>query len=65
MFVPLVAIDIRYGAEDAPAAYGTAQAFIVGIERVDSAKLAPFWLDGALRMHDQVAARVQGRELVS
>ena len=64
MFVPLVAIDLRYAADEDGTAARRGQAFIVGIERVDSAKLAPFWLDGPLRMHDQVAARGQGPAVV-
>ena len=60
MFVPLVAIDVRY-ASDADGTPGrTGQAYMIGVERVDSAKLAPFWLDGPLRMYDQIAARAQG-----
>ena len=60
MYVPLLAVDIRYGADAAGTQARSGQAFVVGIERVDSAKLAPFWLDGPLKMHDQIAARVQG-----
>ena len=60
MFVPLVAIDVRYVADETGTPGRTGQAFIVGVERVDSAKLAPFWLDGPMRMHDQIAARAQG-----
>lgn len=55
MFVPLVAVNILYttgGIEGQ-----LAQAFAVGVERVDSAKLAPFWLDVPPRTVDQVAAR--------
>ena len=58
MMVPIVALNCRYRIDDTDAQ--TTQAFAVGVERVDSAKLAPFWLDGQPRMHDQVAARVQG-----
>lgn len=55
MFVPVVAVNIVY---DSGAGAGQlAQAFAVGIERVDSAKLAPFWLDAPPRTYDQVAAR--------
>ena len=60
MFVPLLAIDVRYAADGDGTPGRTGQAFVVGVERVDSAKLAPFWLDAPLRMHDHVAARVQG-----
>lgn len=58
MFVPLVAINCLY---QTPAGTGqTGQAFVVGVERVDSPKLAPFWLDQPPRTHDQVAARPHG-----
>ncbi len=55
MFVPVVATNILYATagEDAQ----TARAWVVGIERVDSAKLAPFWLDAPARMFTTVAAR--------
>lgn len=58
MFVPLLALSARY--RDGDAARGMAQAFAVGVERVDSAKLAPFWLDAPARSYDQVAARAHG-----
>lgn len=63
MFVPLLAVDVRYAADAVGTPARTGQAYIVGIERVDSAKLAPFWLDGPLKMHDQIAARPQGPAL--
>ena len=55
MFVPVVATNILYvtAGDDAQAA----RAWVVGIERVDSAKLAPFWLDAPARMYTTVAAR--------
>ena len=55
MFVPVVATNILYATagDDAQAA----RAWVVGIERVDSAKLAPFWLDAPARMYTTVAAR--------
>ncbi len=55
MFVPVVATNILYATvgDDAQ----TARAWVVGIERVDSAKLAPFWLDAPPRMYTTVAAR--------
>lgn len=56
MFVPIVALSIRYDAGNGDEGQ-TAQAFAVGVERADSAKLAPFWLDGSPRTHDAVAAR--------
>lgn len=55
MFVPIVAVNVTYAGDGAAAQ--VAQAFAVGIERVDSAKLAPFWLDTPPRTYDQVAAR--------
>ena len=55
MFVPVVATNILYttAGDDAQ----TARAWVVGIERVDSAKLAPFWLDAPAKMFTTVAAR--------
>ncbi|MBB5716182.1 hypothetical protein FHS94_003042 [Sphingomonas aerophila] len=58
MFVPVVAITGAFIDQGRPRRAG--RAFAVGIERVDSAKLAPIWLDGPPRMHDQVAARPHG-----
>lgn len=58
MFVPIVSVNLLYQTAGQPAQ--TAQAFAVGIERVDSPKLAPLWLDAPARMHDHVAARPQG-----
>lgn len=55
--VPLVVVTIAW--RDAAGAQRTTQAFAVGIERVDSPKLAPVWLDRA-RMYDSVAARPHG-----
>ncbi|WP_174287261.1 hypothetical protein [Sphingomonas bacterium] len=65
MFVPLLAIDVRYAAETAGRLARTAQAFIVGVERADSAKLAPFWIDGPSRMYDRIAARTHGAVIES
>ena len=55
MFVPVVATNILYttAGDDAQ----TARAWVVGIERVDSPKLAPFWLDAPARMFTTIAAR--------
>ena len=64
MFVPLMVVDIRYAADDAATPARAGQAFVIGVERVDSAKLAPFWLDGPSRMHDQIAARAHGGMLI-
>ena len=55
MFVPLVTVNLLYTSNGAPKQ--TARAFAIGVERVDSVKLAPLWLDAAPRMHDAVAAR--------
>ena len=55
MFVPVVATNILYATAGDDAQ--TARAWVVGIERVDSAKLAPFWLDGPAKMYTTVAAR--------
>ena len=64
MFVPIVALVARYRANAATAGQ-TSQAFAVGIERVDSAKLAPLWLDQPARMHTGVAARPHAAVLES
>lgn len=55
MFVPVVAVNALYdaGGGDGQAA----QAFAVGVERVDSAKLAPLWLDQPARMYDALGTR--------
>ncbi|WP_353461400.1 hypothetical protein [Sphingomonas faeni] len=55
MFVPVVATNILYVTAGEGAQ--TARAWVVGIERVDSAKLAPFWLDAPAKMFTTVAAR--------
>lgn len=55
MFVPVVAVNALY---DAGVADGqAAQAFAIGVERVDSAKLAPLWLDQPARMYDALGTR--------
>lgn len=58
LIVPVVAINALYdsGGTDGQ----TAQAFAIGIERVDSAKLAPFWLDQPARMYDGLGIRPYG-----
>ncbi|HXH15478.1 MAG TPA: LPXTG cell wall anchor domain-containing protein [Sphingomonas sp.] len=63
MFVPVVAANLRYvtAGDDAQ----TARAWSIGIERVDSAKLAPFWLDAPARMYTTVAARPHAAEFDS
>ena len=55
MFVPIVAVNILYASGEITGQ--TARAWAIGIERVDSAKLAPFWLDAPARMYDGIAAR--------
>lgn len=61
MLVPLVVLNLQHrdahGVE-----HRTSQSFVLGVERVDSPKLAPFWLD-SVRMIDQVAARSSGATL--
>ncbi|KQM63475.1 hypothetical protein ASE75_12400 [Sphingomonas sp. Leaf17] len=64
MFVPIVALVARYRASTATTGQ-TSQAFAVGIERVDSPKLAPLWLDQPARMHNEVAARPHAAVLES
>lgn len=62
MFVPVVAVNVLY---DAGGIEGqTAQAFAVGVERVDSAKLAPLWLDQPARMFDAIGARAYAAGVV-
>lgn len=56
MFVPVVAVDVRYDLPDG-AQGQTAAAYMIGALRGDSDKLAPFWLDAAPRTLDEVAAR--------
>ena len=58
MFVPLVAVTARWTADATPRR--TTRGFAVGVERVDSAKLGPLWLDLAPRSYDSVAARPHG-----
>ena len=55
MFVPVVAANCRYTSEGKNGQ--AVQSFVVGIERDDAAKLAPFWLDQPAKMYDRVAAR--------
>ena len=58
MVVPVVALNLFY--RDDGRQRQNSQAFAVGVERVDSPKLAPFWLDTPARSFDQVAARPHG-----
>jgi hypothetical protein len=59
MFVPVVAVNLVYDAADGMQGQ-SARAFALGVERVDSAKLAPFWLDQPARMHEQLGVRDYG-----
>jgi len=61
MMVPMVAVvlDWRDGAGE----HRRTQAFAVGVQRVDSPKLAPVWLDQDSRSFDTVAARPHGAVL--
>lgn len=63
MFVPVVATNLRYVTSGDEAQ--TAHAWSIGIERVDSPKLAPFWLDAPPRMYGSVAARPHATEFDS
>lgn len=59
MFVPVVAVNALYRAGEGRDGQ-TTRSFSVGIERVDSPKLAPFWLDQPPRTVTAVAARAHG-----
>lgn len=59
MFVPVLTADVR-DAEGTQVAQG----FAIGAERVDSAKLAPFWFDVPDRAYTAVAAREHGPAVV-
>lgn len=61
IFVPLVAVTAQWLDGDAPRR--TTRGFAVGVERVDSAKLAPLWLDVPPRSYDSVAARPHGEAI--
>jgi hypothetical protein len=51
MFVPVVSVNILYPDGQ------TTRAWAIGIERVDSAKLGPFWLDAPAKMYADIGAR--------
>lgn len=51
MFVPIVSVNLLYPDGQ------TTRAWAIGVERVDSAKLAPFWLDAAPKMYADIGAR--------
>ncbi|WP_375427663.1 hypothetical protein [uncultured Sphingomonas sp.] len=59
MFVPVIALNALYSAAEDLGGQ-TARSFAVGIERADSPKLAPFWLDQPPRTVTEVAARAHG-----
>lgn len=61
MLVPLVVLNLQH-RDARRVEHRTSQSFVLGVERVDSSKLAPFWLD-SVRMIDQVAARSSGATL--
>lgn len=65
IFVPLVVVTAAW--TDPTTARRTTRGFAVGVERADSAKLAPLWLDLPPRSYDAVAARPHGeaRETVT
>ncbi len=62
MFVPVVAVNVLYEAGEVQGQ--TAQAFAVGVERVDSAKLAPLWLEQPARMFDAIGVRAYAAGVV-
>jgi hypothetical protein len=51
MFVPIVSVNVLYPDGQ------TTRAWAIGIERVDSAKLAPFWFDAPPKMYTDIGAR--------
>jgi hypothetical protein len=53
LFVPVLAINLRYEWESGTGQ--TASSFVIGIDRGEGAKLAPFRVDGPPRMHGNVA----------
>jgi len=55
MFVPIVAIDLRYRWPDGDGQ--TAQSFVIGVAPKAGERMRPFWLDVAPRMYDTVTAR--------
>lgn len=64
MFVPLVTADVRYLRPDGGRSQ-IASAYVIGSPRVDSEKLAPFWLDVGSKMREAVEARPYGLEIES
>lgn len=58
MFVPMLAVTLRYPEAGGERTFTAAWA--VGIERADSDKLAPLWLDVPPRSYNNVGARLHG-----
>ena len=58
LFVPLAVVTAAWHGDTTPRR--TTCGFAVGVERADSAKLAPLWLDVPSRTFAQVAARAHG-----
>jgi hypothetical protein len=54
MFVPIVAIDLRYRWQGGEGQ--TAESFVVGIRPKEGERMRPFWLDVPPRMYDTVTA---------
>ena len=63
LFVPLVAVRVGWRDTNGARRHLT-QAFAVGVERVDSPRLAPIWLDQPARSYEQIAARPHGSPMV-
>ena len=53
LFIPMLAINLRYEWEGGTGQ--TASSFVIGIERGEGAKMAPFRVDGPPRMHGNVS----------
>lgn len=55
LFIPVLAINLRY--EWGGGTGQTASSFVIGIDRGEGAKMAPFRVDGPPRMYDTVVQR--------
>ncbi|WP_375286888.1 hypothetical protein, partial [Sphingomonas sp.] len=64
MFVPVVAVDVRYTLPGGGQGQ-TAGAYMIGATRPDGDKLVPFWLDAPPRTLDDVAARPHALSIAS
>jgi hypothetical protein len=53
LFVPVLAVNLLYGWDGGEGQ--TATSYVVGIDRGEGAKMAPFRLDGAPRMYEGVS----------